>query len=279
MPDPRELQPVPPELRELLTRLREQAGLTQTALARACGWSQAKVAKIEKGGIKRPAVADVRAIVQAAGGSQEDLARAADLAGQVAVQARSYRSSTAGGLAERQAEILRVERDAPVIRNFHIGVIPGMLQTAGYAREVFQLANIAGRADIPAAVAARMERQSLLYDPARQWQFILHENALRWHPGGPEMMTAQADRILSVATLSNVTIRVIPLAAPIRAMVLSGFIIYDIADEPMVLVELRTGDAEIYEPDEVGVYSALHDQLTSEAVSGAEAAAIIRGTV
>ena len=60
-----------------------------------------------------------------------------------------------------------------------------------------------------------MRRQEALYDPARRFEYVLPESALRLRlADDPAMMRAQADRLLSLDTLPNISIAVLPFSVP-----------------------------------------------------------------
>ena len=67
-------------------------------------------------------------------------------------------------------------------------MVPGLLQTAEYTRHVLAITDIHGWGDHAAAVAARMERQQILYKSARRFEFLLTEAAVRLRLGPPHVM-------------------------------------------------------------------------------------------
>jgi Domain of unknown function (DUF5753) len=128
-------------------------------------------------------------------------------------EARSWRLVNRLGLAPRQHEIAELEQSAHAVRVFQPVMVPGLLQIADYARPVMEMAYTAGP-DIAAAVAVRMERQTILYHQHKQFEFVVTEGALRWRPGPPDMMRAQLDRLMSAASLPNVTLNLVPFGEP-----------------------------------------------------------------
>jgi Domain of unknown function (DUF5753) len=75
----------------------------------------------------------------------------------------SWWVSHRAGLAARQREVAEVEARSVRLWNFQPVVVPGLLQTAEYARRVLALVDVSGQRDV-AAAAARLERQAVLYD-------------------------------------------------------------------------------------------------------------------
>lgn len=263
------------QLAARLRELRVSARLSGEHLAGQLRWSQSKVSKIETGKT-RPSADDVRAWGAATDASPEVIEALVELAQQVHVEAVSWRVSHRDGLTQRQHEVKELEAASTMVRSFQPAVVPGLLQTAEYARRVLTYADLSGQRDVPAAVAARTERQSVLYDQTKRFEFVLAEAALWWRPGPPELLLAQLDRILSVMTLSNVDVRVIPLRAEARAFYVNGFLLYE-TDEPLVMVETFTRELLLTEDADVDTYRDLHVRLQEGAVHGAEASKLIEG--
>src|SRR5262249_47554746 len=148
---------------------------------------------------------------------------------------------------------------------FQPSVVPGLLQTAAYARRVFSLfqTTLAESDDIPAAVAGRLNRQLALYEIEQQFSFLITETALRWRPGPAELMLAQLDRIASISTLDNVSVGVIPLAVPAVTMLTHAFVIYDGRDEQDTQVSVETIHAQLIvkSPEDVALYRHRWERL------------------
>jgi len=47
------------------------------------------------------------------------------------------------------------------------------------------------------SIAARLERQTALYDTHKSFYFVICEHVLRWRIGAPAMMGTQMDRLVS----------------------------------------------------------------------------------
>ncbi|MGW4200386.1 Scr1 family TA system antitoxin-like transcriptional regulator [Streptomyces sp. NPDC004726] len=82
------------------------------------------------------------------------------------------------------------------MRSFQCVVLSALLQSAEYARHVFTTTQKPEPEEIGSAVAARVERQSLLYEPVREsvfLMFLLTEGVLRPWPGTPALIPAFSD--------------------------------------------------------------------------------------
>ena len=257
-----------------LRRLRDAGGLSGQRLGDLLGWSQSKVAKIENGRT-RPSVADVEAWAAATGVGEDARAELAALAESVATDARPW-SSRHGTLAARNLEIAQVERETTHLQNFQPAVFPGLLQTADYARRVISMLDVAGQRDVAAAVAARMERQTALYDQGKRFEFMLTEGALRWRPGPPELMLAQLDRLLSVMTLPNITVGVLSFGQQQVVLHTNGFTIFDAPGDPFVLVETLTQELYLHEDGDLAAYRTVFARARASAASGPDAISLIR---
>jgi transcriptional regulator with XRE-family HTH domain len=261
-----------------LHRLRDLSGLSGRELARRMGTSQSKVSRIESG-TAIPSLPEVTAWASAIGASTGVHDSLVALAEAAYAEAQSWRDA----LRRRphaQAEIRALESRSRLLRTFQPSVVPGMLQTAEYARRVFSfLPATLAESDIPAAVAGRLDRQLALYETDRNFSFLITEGALRWRPGPPELMVAQLDRIASVSTLDNVWVGVIPFGVQAVTMLTHTFVIYDGWDEQDTLVEVDTIHAQLLvkRPGDVALYRQRWERLTQMAIAGEQAREFISG--
>jgi transcriptional regulator with XRE-family HTH domain len=261
-----------------LRRLRDLSGLSGRELARRMSTNQSKVSRIESG-TTIPSLPEVTAWASAVGASTEVYDSLVALTEAAFTEVQGWRDS----LRRRphaQDEIRALESRTRMLRTFQPSVVPGLLQTAEYARRVFALlpATLA-EGDIPTAVAGRLNRQLALYETDRNFSFLITEGALRWQPGPPELMVAQLDRLASVSTLDNVSVGVIPLGVEAVTMLTHTFIIYDGRDERDTLVEVDTIHAQLLvkRPDDVALYRQRWERLTQMAIFDEEARAFISG--
>lgn len=255
-------------LREL--RLDVRPRLTGARLAADCGWDRTKISKIENGRTT-PTVEDIEAWTQACGQPQ--------LAGELAARLRTlesyyveHRRLFRAGLAPRQREWLQFEDETATVRNFETTFIPGLLQTEPYARHRLAAGRkAASPADLDDAVAARMQRQQVLYRPGKAFVFLLTEAVLRYGMAAPDVMAGQLDRLSSALSLPTVRIGVIPFGRELPVAPKHGFHLLDRA----VLVELFTSTVTLTERGEIEEYAAIFAKLSDVAEYGRDARAII----
>lgn len=265
------------ELGAELRRLRKDARLSGEQIAQAAGISQSRVSRIELG--QQSASPDVVSRWgQACGATAAELDDLAVLADAAATEAVSWRQAMAEGLDKLQQDSRAIEASASLILNFQTSWVPGLLQLPEYTQRIFAAEHGPGQPDIAAAVATRMNRQAILYDGAKRFEFVLTEAALRWRVGPPALMRAQADKIITVATLGNVTVGVIPQSAESGHWHDHGFNILDgrgEAGDAIVHVETLTSGLTITEPADVGAYKDAFARLRALAATGDDATDLI----
>lgn len=66
------------------------------------------------------------------------------------------------------------------------------------------------------AIALKLERQAVLHDKTKNFEFLLTESAIRWQLCEPSVMAVQIDRLVSLSQLANIRIGVLPLSARVR---------------------------------------------------------------
>ncbi|MBV9312935.1 MAG: helix-turn-helix transcriptional regulator [Pseudonocardia sp.] len=266
MPEP---TPLSRKLGEELRALRTLAGLSQRALGSRIGLRQPAVHRIETGSAL-PTLDELGAWLSATTGNDDRREQLVPLLEAAHHPTRSW-SDLLGEDRQLQDRARIREEQCSLIRVYTPAIVPGLLQTAEYARQLLNLVSPPG-ADVAAQIAKRLDRQHILYQDHRRFEFILGEQALLWSPG-PEVMPAQLDRLVSLSTLSTVEPRVLPLGR-VGTPPWHDFIYRQPADEedqPYVTGELLHGEFTASRPDSVQRYTQLWDQLwrASEPVSDA----------
>jgi transcriptional regulator with XRE-family HTH domain len=211
-------------LRRTRPLFRERADLTRQALADAIGYSIEQVASVEQG--RRPAKAaftDAAERVPAAGGAlralQEDVDRAQ--------------------LPASFQDVAALEQDAASRFSYDPLLVPGLLQTEGYAQELLSSHFPSLDAEVvEQRVLGRLAGQTLLTrrGPAIVFVFIVEESALRRVVGSKEVMREQLGKLLECSKLRNVELQVMPTARGAR----SGL------NGPVVLLETRDHRQYVY---------------------------------
>jgi transcriptional regulator with XRE-family HTH domain len=258
-----------------LRRLREDAGLSGKLLAERLSWPASKVSRLENGR-QTASVADVEAWTAALdlpapvrAGLVEDLRS-------LRVEYATWRRQMRGGFAPRQRAGRALLEGTTTLRAFQPSLVPGLLQTAEYARAVYRGVSEfdGGPRDVEAAVRERLRRQDLLYEPGRRLRFLLTEAALRSRPAPVGVHRAQLDRLMALAGVDTVELAVLPWAVELpRAMTHS----FDIYDDQLVLVETVTAELGVRDTEDVALYVKLFELYWGIAAHGEQASALITG--
>jgi transcriptional regulator with XRE-family HTH domain len=263
------------ELASALKALRVAAGLSGPALATRTGWSQSKVSKIENK-VTRPSLDDVEAWGTATGAPGERIKELKQAADQVLTVNRTWRASHSGGLAARQRAVAEVEARATSVRIFQAHAIPGLLQVPEYAEQVLRMVDRSPGRDVAEAVATRMNRQSILYRPDKSFVFVLGEGALRWQPEFFDVREAQAERLLMMESRPNIALAVLPYAVRWPLLSALSFTVFDVPDDPTVLIEDSDGERLLSGNVDVARYAGLLELAKAAALTGAAARKLIR---
>ncbi|MGW4594956.1 helix-turn-helix domain-containing protein [Streptomyces sp. NPDC004457] len=244
--------------------LRTQAGLTGAVLAQRAGVGQPTVSKVETGRmVPSPDVLD--RLSRALDLDESTSRELRDLL--AAVMAATDSGSAADDSTGTGAAVDEAVRSARLVRSFQCVVLPAMLQSAEYARHVFESAPASAPEAVGRAVAARVDRQSVLYEPGRESVFVLTEAVLRTWPGTPALMLAQLDRLLAVESLSTVRLGVIPWRRPVPVLPRHGF---TLCDQRAVVVETFDSERVSTDTEELAAYQETFAHFERAAVFGPE---------
>ena len=259
-----------------LRELRSAANLSGRQLAELLSWPASKISKLENGR-QTPSDDDIRAWTRATGSEAETEALLASLH-TLEVQHAEWRRILHAGIRPRQNELADLDQQTKLFRVFESTVIPGLLQTAEYARirfaegiRVFKLTN-----DINEAVQGRIQRQEILYRPDKRFHFVLTEAALRMRLCPPEVMLGQLDRLISLSALPNVRLGIISFQTQYATSPWHGFWMYD---TDRVLVETYSAALTLAQPPEVELYARVFDELAAVASYGRAARAITNNVI
>jgi transcriptional regulator with XRE-family HTH domain len=255
-----------------LRELRQQADLNGRQLAESLSWPPSKVSKLENGR-QTPSDDDIRAWTRATSSDGETEALLASLH-TLEVQHAEWRRVLRAGLKPHQQEIAELDAKTRFFRAFESTFIPGLLQTAEYARARFvqSITVFKVRNDIDEAVKARVQWQEMLYRPAKRFHFVLTEAALRYRLCPPEIMLGQLDRLVSFSALPNVKLGIIGFETAYVVAPAHGFWLLD---HDRVVVETFSAELNLAQPQEISLYGGIFDSLAAVASYVRSARAII----
>nr|WP_239149319.1 helix-turn-helix transcriptional regulator [Streptomyces sp. SID12501] len=251
----------------LLQYLRKRAGLNQQQFGDAIGYSLEQVASVEQG--RRPAKAAFTVAAERvleAGGVLEALQGEVDRA----KLPRFFRN-----FALIEAEVVSRFSYDPLL-------VPGLLQTEGYARAVF-----AGHCPplseeiIDQHTEARLSRQRLLTRvPLVELSFIISEEALRDPVAGLEVMRAQWQRLLEVSALRNVEVQIMPARRGFHPGKNGPFVVVETQEHNQLgYFESQGVGCVVSEPTDVSAFALRYGKLRSQALNVEESSRLIERMV
>lgn len=264
-----ELSALRRQLAAELRRIRNLSGRSGRDMGRM---SQAKVSRIERGEAL-PSRPEAQEWLDLCVALPQDIERVMAL-----LEAAHRETSPWGQLLAREQHLQETaadrERASVKVRNFQPTVVPGLLQTAEYARAVLELGHTL---DPVAALAARLERQQILHERGRRFEFIVGEHALRWSPA-ERVMDKQIERLIALAGLDSVRLSVLPDDAN-DLIAWNAFVLRDPAspeDGPTVSIELFHGQQVLSDPGDVAQYELVWRHLNDSAAHGEDALELLR---
>ena len=277
------MRPVPTvrrrRLGQALRQYRNAAGLSLDTAARAMEWIGPKLSRIETAnGYIRPT--EVAPLLKAYGVVDPEVVSALEALAKDARKQGWWQTYT-GILSPSYADYISLESDADSIREFSPLLVPGLLQSAAYARESISANAITRTAEEVAALAeVRQARQAVLTRPGgplKLWA-VIHEAALHQRFAlRPATMREQLRRLLDAAEMPNVTIQVMPLDATPHPGNVGGFGLVGFPS-PMpdvVLLENLIGSSYVEGVDDVRTFADAFERIVAAALPTDDSLALI----
>ncbi|MET9411310.1 helix-turn-helix transcriptional regulator [Streptomyces sp. NPDC002935] len=260
-----------------LREIRRDSGLTARELASRADWHESKCSRIENGRTA-PSDDDLRTYTLHCGATDQTddlIATARNIDGAYVEWRRMERS----GLRRAQESVIPLWERTRHFRAYSSWLIPGPLQTRAYIEALLKA--IRDRRALPddleEAVQVRVDKQRVLHEGGRRFAVLLEESALRHRIGEADTMAGQLGHLLSLATLPNVSLGVIPLSADRTALwPVEDFWIFD---DALVNVELVSAFLTVTQPHEVSMYAHTFADLAELAVYGAPARSLITSAI
>ena len=255
-----------------LREIRKDADLTGRALAASTAWHFTKVSKLENGA-RSPSEDDIRTWCQVCSATDQIPDLIATVRN-IEAMYLEYRRQMQAGLKHFQESSIPLYERTSLFRVYDTTVVPGLLTTAEYSAAIFRfwVEFMDLPDDVDQAVAARIERQRVLYTGDRQFRFVMEEQTLRTCVGNADVMTGQLDRLLAVISLPRVSLGIIPRMGARHSLSQGSFWLFD---DSRVHVETVSAGLVITQPREVALYIRVFDLLHQSAVYGNEARKLI----
>ncbi|MEU8543049.1 helix-turn-helix transcriptional regulator [Streptomyces sp. NPDC048717] len=256
-------------LGQALKRFRNDAGMTLEGVAGAMGWTVSKLSKIENARQKiRPA--EVTAVLRVCGvkdrmafNALENLAKDAGKKG--------WWQTYSGVVSPAYGDYISHEDDAEHICEWAPLAIPGLLQTATYAREtMIATSQTRTSEDIAALAEVRQARQAVLSRPGNPLQLwaIIHEAALHIRfEIRPATMREQLRKLLDASEMPNVTVQIMPSNSTVHPGMFGGFSLIGFpAPFPDIVLLENLAGATYLEGEETHPFATAVDRIRATAL-------------
>lgn len=260
-----------------LRRLRDAATLTGEDAAKRLGWSPSKISRIETGQTA-PGPADLRRLLDLYEVSGTQRGRL-ELLGQSAGQ-RGWWDAYSDTLGPEYTALIALEAEAESVRWYSPMLVPGLLQTERYAREVISSGLlIAPPGEVERRVQVKMNRQRVLAreNPA-QLSVVLDEAAVLRAVGSTDVMREQLAHLAAMAARPAITVHVLPLSAGAHPASTGEFTILafpDLIAPDVVYLENMTSDLYVESEGDVYRYGMAFDRLRELALPPQKSAQLI----
>ncbi|GGR03258.1 helix-turn-helix domain-containing protein [Streptomyces netropsis] len=255
-----------------LQGLMKDAGLSGHELAARCGWHKSKSSRIARGKTP-PSDADIRAWCVACGSEDQaaDIIAASRNAESMYVEWKQIHRDGMRRIHERTVPLYQRTRS---FRVYASNVMPGMLQTVGYATGLLKtIAAFQGTPDdVADAVRARIDRSRVIREGDHRFGLLLEETVLYYRVSDDAAMAEQLEHLLTIMGQPNVSLGIIPARAHRTVWPLEAFYAFD---DQQVAVETLTAEINLTAPGEIRTYLRAFSELSQTAVRGAPARALI----
>ncbi len=183
---------------------------------------------------------------------------------------------------DRYKRFMELEREATVRYEYAAATVPGLLQTAAYARELLSSARPADEHDVEEQVAARLGRQGILHRDSSPLHFraLIDEAVLRRTTAGEADWREQLEALLTAAERTNITLQVVPLAVGLHGLVGTSLTLLWLPDGTTVAyTESGYGGELIEDVTEVERLRLAYDHLRDSALPPSHSVTFVRDLV
>ncbi|PWU51678.1 transcriptional regulator [Micromonospora globispora] len=171
-----------------------------------------------------------------------------------------------------------IEREAVSLRSFQSMVLPGLLQTEGYARAVLTGAGVLPRGDVERHLAARLARQDILRraDPP-QFTAVIDEAVLRRPVGGRATMREQLSALVAACAEPQVRLHVVPSSVGAYAGLNGPFVIATCPDHRLAgYLDNQLQGQVVSDTEDIAAMMAAWENVRGEALSHWQSVDLIR---
>ncbi|MBW5258411.1 DUF5753 domain-containing protein, partial [Streptomyces poriferorum] len=177
-----------------------------------------------------------------------------------------------GLIPPQYRDFISLESQARTARTLETSVVPGLLQTAGYARAVTR-ASLDGlpTGQLDSLVEVRLARQGVLRsDPPLRLSAVLDEAVLRREVGGRRVMREQLRHLSRVAQLPHVQLQLLPFSVGGYVGLTGPFVIFSFpttSDLDVVVLDHLTSSLYLERKEDLEAYSSAFRTLQAHALS------------
>lgn len=171
-----------------------------------------------------------------------------------------------------------LEQDATGIRWYEPLLVPGLLQTEGYARAVLGTGGLLPPSEVDLIVASRLERQAVLgRDAPPQLVTVIDEVVLRRLVGDRAVMSGQLTHLAAVAEWEHVQVRVIPAESPWHTGLAGPFVLGRLPDgTELAYLDNQLRGQVVTDPVDIASLGRRWESVTGEALPQRRSIELIR---
>ncbi|MBA8824837.1 hypothetical protein FHX42_002184 [Saccharopolyspora lacisalsi] len=180
------------------------------------------------------------------------------------------------GIPQQLAGAVECERSASSIVEWSPMGIPGLLQTADYARAISTASGLSTQEVEPRVMLRVGRREVITQRNPVCFLALVGEDALRDRIGTPQVMSEQLRYLLELSARDNVTIRSVPPRVGWHPGLAGPFVLYEFPDSPAVVhFEHYSSGAFVPDNDDVQAYRKAVDSIREVAMSPASTTELI----
>jgi transcriptional regulator with XRE-family HTH domain len=270
-----------------LRELREVAGMSRANAARRCEMGAQTLWRLESGRNSETKKMVVNALCDTYGASAEERRELLWLVDES--RKDGWWQSYADAMVPEVEMFLGLEQAACEMFSWQRGALPGLLQTPGYRRAMWEISKSLGKpVDFEREIVLLQRRQERLQDLSGfTLDVALNESIVRHPTGGTETMADQLDHLLEVSKLPNVSLRVVPFRAPDHlGLTAEDFVYLEFPDHlnpvltepPVIYVETFTGALYLDKQIEIAQYKAARSSILQVALDERDTQRLIEAT-
>lgn len=246
-----------------LRKLREQTEMPREKIAEVLGSDLSRVSRLEnaKGVLQPP---ELHALLDLFG-------MPADRRDELEQLAKAARGRAKYRVPDWAQKFTGIEQAASELRTYETELVPGLLQTEAYMREVILAADpMIDDSEVDRLVAGRLARQRRITgNNPLHYSAVINEAVIRRAVGTADVMDEQLRRLLELAETPTVSLYALPFSAGAHAAMGYSFVLLDLPspiDVRIVYLEDRLSADYLEQPEQIKAYSLTFERLLGSAL-------------